>query len=50
MGNFEKNLHDDHQMSVLVGWVGGPEVNMFEQVSSNGHQMSLTGTREVPED
>ena len=29
-----------HQMSVLLG---GPQVNDFEQVSSDGHQMSLTG-------
>ena len=31
-----------HQMSVLVGgWGGFFQVNKFEQVSSNGHQMSL---------
>ena len=29
-----------HQMSVLVG---GPQVNKFEQVSSDCHQMSLVG-------
>ena len=29
-------------MSVMVGWVD-PQVNKFEQVSSDDHQMSLTG-------
>ena len=43
-------LHN--QMSALVG-IGGPEVNKFEQVSSDGHQMSLAkgmvlGGPEVP--
>ena len=30
-------------MSALVGRVMGPEVNKFEQVSSDCHQMSLVG-------
>ena len=35
---------DSHQMSAPVGSGGGGyEVNKFEQVSSDGHQMSLAG-------
>ena len=30
-----------HSMSVLME--GGPQVNKFEEVSSDGHQMSLAG-------
>ena len=32
-------------MSVLVGVSVGPEVKKFEQVSSNGHQMSVAVDR-----
>ena len=28
-------------------WVGCPEVNNFEQISSDGHKMPLTGARGV---
>ena len=27
----------------MYQWGGGPQVNLFEQVSSDGHQMSLSG-------
>ena len=39
---------NNHQMSPQVG--AGPEVNKFEQVSSDDHQMSLVGSlySEVP--
>ena len=30
-------------------WGRGPEVNKFEQVSSDGYQMSLAGGQEGPE-
>ena len=35
---------NSHQMSVLVAWI--LEVNKFEQVSCDGHQMLLAGGRE----
>ena len=40
-------LHQKKNASIATRyqqwWEGGPEVNKFEQVSSDGHQMSLAG-------
>ena len=30
-----------HQMSVLMEWGGGPQINKFEQVLNDSHRMSL---------